>query len=59
MWLYCFLIKHVVSLVKIFKIKYMSVVYFDQHLGAVHSKHWSKYAFFMFFKCEGRKRLKN
>ena len=26
-----------------------SVVYLDQHLGAVHSKHWSKYAFFMFF----------
>ena len=26
-----------------------SVAYFDQHLSAVHSKHWSKYAFLSFF----------
>ena len=24
------------------------VVYFDQHLGSVHSKNWLKYAFFTF-----------
>ena len=24
--------------------------YFDQHLGAIHSKRWSKYAFSTFFK---------
>ena len=27
----------------------MIVVYFDQRLGAVHSKHWYKYAFSMYF----------
>ena len=27
----------------------MIVVYFDQCLGAVHSKHWSEYAFSMYF----------
>ena len=26
-----------------------SVVYFDQHLGAVHSKHWLRYVFSRFF----------
>ena len=25
------------------------IVYFHQHSGAAHSKHWSKYAFFTFF----------
>ena len=25
------------------------VVYFNQRMGAAHSKHWSKYAYKMFF----------
>ena len=27
---------------------YLFVVYFDQRLGAAHSKHWSKYNIYLF-----------
>ena len=36
------------GLVKLSIQLHSSVVYFDQHLGAAHSKHWSKYAFVTF-----------
>ena len=34
------------------------VVYFDQRLGAAHSKGWQKYAFSMFFCLEAEKNAK-
>ena len=33
-------------------------VYFDHHLGAAHSKHWSKYAFSTFFSKKLKKEEK-
>ena len=32
-----------------------AVVYFDQCLGAAHSKHWLKYSFSMFFVLKAEK----
>ena len=37
----------------------MIVVYFDLRLGAVHSKHWSEYAFQCFFAKKAEKHLKH
>ena len=34
------------------------VVYFDQHLSAAHSEHWSKHAFSTFFMVKSKKRKK-
>ena len=36
-----------------------NVVYFDQCLGAVHSKRWSKYVFFNFVKAKAQKKFCN
>ena len=38
---------------------FKTVVYFDLHLGAVHSKHWSNYAFSMFFVQKAEKGRKS
>ena len=36
-----------------------SVVYFDQHLGAAHPKHWSKWSFSAFFVLKSWQNAKN
>ena len=41
---------HELSLFQRLPHRYLIVVYFDQHLGAAHSKLWSKYAFLTFLR---------
>ena len=36
-----------------------NVVFSDQHLGAAHSEHWSKYSFSTFFVLKSRKKQKS
>ena len=49
---YASYLRHLLSLSlmrELFYLKPLAVVYFDQYLGAGHSKCWLKYAFSMFF----------
>ena len=45
-------LKHSISLF----LSSLSVVYFDQHLGAAHPNHWSKSSFSAFFVLKSAKR---